>query len=48
MIFVCELIIHDLIFRNRKINSFDMTFCKAFDSIPDFKNRGYQVEIVIY
>ena len=23
-----------------------LTFCKAFDSIPDFENLGYQVEIV--
>ena len=24
-----------------------LTFCKAFDSKPDFENLGYQVEIII-
>ena len=32
----------------KKISSFCniLTFCKAFDSIPDFENLGYQEEII--
>ena len=52
----CKLFIHDLNFmRNRKntltkIAKFFfcniLTFCKAFDSISDFLNLGYQVKMI--
>ena len=50
---LCKLIIYDLNFmRNLKKKKFENIFCniltfsKAFDSIPDFSNLGYQVKIV--
>ena len=32
----------------QKIDCNILTFCKAFDSIPDFEILGYKVEIVNY
>ena len=30
----------------RKLFIYDLSLCKAFDSIPHFENLGYQVEII--
>ena len=48
MQYLFKKIAYETFFVEQKILSYCniLTFCKAFDSIPDFENLGYQVEIV--